>query len=134
MTWMQRLFAEPTAEIEAPRAPAQIIPPDQVGVDGGYDVAGLARRVATAYDHAPDVAAIGTVWIEQVGTTLFLRGSAHLFHARLKRGVFKPAPVAWCCGDMHLENFGSYHGDNGLAYFDINDFDEAALAPCANGS
>lgn len=60
---------------------------------------------------------------------LFLRGSAHLFHARLKRSAFKPAPVAWCCGDMHLENFGSYHGDNGLAYFDINDFDEAALAP-----
>jgi uncharacterized protein (DUF2252 family) len=30
---------------------------------------------------------------------------------------------------MHLENFGSYVGDNGLAYFDLNDFDEAALAP-----
>jgi uncharacterized protein (DUF2252 family) len=39
------------------------------------------------------------------------------------------APTAWCCGDLHLENFGSYEGDNGLAYFDINDFDEAALAP-----
>jgi len=62
---------------------------------------------------------------------LFLRGSAHLFHARLKRGMFKSAPLAWCCGDMHLENFGSYHGSNGLAYFDINDFDEAALAPAS---
>ncbi len=33
------------------------------------------------------------------------------------------------CGDLHLENFGSYKGDNGLVYFDISDFDEAALAP-----
>ncbi len=30
---------------------------------------------------------------------------------------------------MHLENFGSYKADNRLVYFDINDFDEAALAP-----
>jgi uncharacterized protein (DUF2252 family) len=39
------------------------------------------------------------------------------------------APPAWCCADLHLENFGSYLGDNGLTYFDINDFDEAAIAP-----
>lgn len=31
--------------------------------------------------------------------------------------------------DLHLENFGSYRGDNGLAHFDLNDFDDAALAP-----
>lgn len=60
----------------------------------------------------------------------FLRGSTHLFHARLQRAdVPKSAPMVWCCGDLHLENFGSYQGANGLAYFDINDFDEAALAP-----
>ncbi len=40
------------------------------------------------------------------------------------------APKAWICGDLHLENLGSFKGDNGLAYFDLNDFDEAALAPC----
>ena len=62
---------------------------------------------------------------------LFLRGSAHLFHARMQRVPLKPAPAAWCCGDMHLENFGSYQGPNGLAYFDINDFDESALAPAS---
>lgn len=63
---------------------------------------------------------------------VFLRGTAHLFHARVqRRGVLKNAPQAWCCGDMHLENFGSYKGDNRLAYFDLNDFDEAALAPAA---
>jgi uncharacterized protein (DUF2252 family) len=40
-------------------------------------------------------------------------------------------PAVWVCGDLHLENFGVYRGDNGLAYFDIADFDEAVLAPSA---
>jgi uncharacterized protein (DUF2252 family) len=39
------------------------------------------------------------------------------------------SPRAWICGDLHLENFGSYKGDNRLTYFDINHFGEAALAP-----
>jgi uncharacterized protein (DUF2252 family) len=62
----------------------------------------------------------------------FLRGTCHLFHDRLPRGgVLKTAPLAWACGDLHLQNFGSYKGDNRLVYFDINDFDEAALAPAS---
>ena len=62
---------------------------------------------------------------------IFLRGSCHLFYARLPREpLFTAAPLAWLCGDLHLENFGSFKGDNRLAYFDINDFDEAILAPC----
>ncbi|MFZ6647147.1 DUF2252 domain-containing protein [Undibacterium sp. TJN25] len=61
---------------------------------------------------------------------IFLRGTCHLFYARLaEAGNILPSPAAWCCGDLHLENFGSYKGDNRLAYFDINDFDEAAMAP-----
>jgi uncharacterized protein (DUF2252 family) len=63
---------------------------------------------------------------------VFLRGTCHLFYARLPRsGVFKTAPPVWVCGDLHLENFGSYKGDNRLAYFDVNDFDESALAPAS---
>jgi uncharacterized protein (DUF2252 family) len=62
----------------------------------------------------------------------FLRGSCHLFYARLPgSGVFKTAPPVWACGDLHLENFGSYKGDNRLVYFDINDFDESVLAPAS---
>ncbi len=62
----------------------------------------------------------------------FLRGSCALFYQRLPRGgVFGSAPAVWVCGDLHLENFGSYRADNGLAYFDINDFDESALAPAS---
>ncbi|SCC93779.1 conserved hypothetical protein [Thiomonas sp. X19] len=58
----------------------------------------------------------------------FLRGSCHLFHDRLPAAkLFTKAPTAWLCGDLHLENFGSYKGDNRLVYFDLNDFDEALL-------
>lgn len=64
----------------------------------------------------------------------FLRGTCHLFYARVRGlhdgGVLAQGPSTWACGDMHLQNFGSYKGDNGLVYFDINDFDEACLAPC----
>lgn len=61
----------------------------------------------------------------------FLRGTCHLFYDRLRtKGIFRHAPLTWVCGDLHLQNYGSYKGDNALVYFDINDFDEAALAPC----
>src|SRR5450830_1565201 len=62
----------------------------------------------------------------------FLRGSCHLFYDRLPHdGIFKNFPLVWACGDLHLENFGTYKGDNRLVYFDLNDFDEAALAPAS---
>ncbi|NKJ47024.1 hypothetical protein CIC12_09775 [Burkholderia sp. SG-MS1] len=61
---------------------------------------------------------------------VFLRGTCHLFYERLPREkVLDDAPPVWICGDMHLENFGSYKADNRLIYFDNNDFDEACLAP-----
>ena len=61
---------------------------------------------------------------------VFLRGTCHLFYAGLPDApVLLDAPPVWACGDLHLENFGSYRGDNRLVYFDITDFDEAALAP-----
>lgn len=60
----------------------------------------------------------------------FLRGTCHLFYGDLPRGSWLDnSPAAWICGDLHLENFGSYKGDNRLVYFDLNDFDEAILAP-----
>ena len=61
---------------------------------------------------------------------IFLRSTCHLFYDALPdTPLFREAPLAWCCGDLHFENFGSYKGDNRLVYFDINDYDEAALAP-----
>lgn len=61
----------------------------------------------------------------------FLRGTAALFYVRAPQAKsLHDAPTAWACGDAHLENFGCYKGDNRLVYFDVNDFDEAAIAPC----
>ncbi|MBI4692555.1 MAG: DUF2252 family protein [Gammaproteobacteria bacterium] len=66
----------------------------------------------------------------RTGPFVFLRGTCPLFYARLgPLALPVEPPRAWCCGDLHFENFGSYKGDNGLVYFDITDFDEAMLAP-----
>jgi Uncharacterized protein conserved in bacteria len=63
----------------------------------------------------------------------FFRGTAHLFweDLRARRSAMPDSPQVWACGDLHLENFGSFQGDNGLSYFDLNDFDESAIAPAA---
>ncbi|HYP69219.1 MAG TPA: DUF2252 family protein [Thiobacillaceae bacterium] len=62
---------------------------------------------------------------------VFLRGTCHLFYDALPDSpVLDEAPLAWACGDLHLENFGSYKGNERQICFDINDFDMAALAPC----
>ena len=71
----------------------------------------------------------------------FFRGTCHLFYEDLPQtGIFKSAPTVWSCGDLHLQNFGSFKGndnlglhksDRKLVYFDINDFDESVLAPCS---
>lgn len=61
----------------------------------------------------------------------FLRGTCHLFYQDLPvEGIFRSAPPVWSCGDLHLQNFGSFKGDDRLVYFDVNDFDEALLSPC----
>jgi uncharacterized protein (DUF2252 family) len=62
----------------------------------------------------------------------FFRGTCHLFYEDLAAAKPLPlSPLAWICGDLHLENFGSFRGETGLVYFDLNDFDEALLAPAA---
>ncbi len=61
----------------------------------------------------------------------FLRGTCHLFYQDLPTtGIFQTAPPAWICGDLHVQNFGTFKGNDRLVYFDVNDFDEAILAPC----
>jgi uncharacterized protein (DUF2252 family) len=61
---------------------------------------------------------------------VFLRGTCHLFHERMsEQGLTPEGPLTWLCGDLHLENFGTFLGANGLTYFDINDFDECVCAP-----
>jgi uncharacterized protein (DUF2252 family) len=60
----------------------------------------------------------------------FYRGTCHLFYEDLSKVKDLPkSPLAWICGDLHLENFGSYKGDTRVVYFDLNDFDEGVLSP-----
>src|SRR5580693_4586881 len=62
----------------------------------------------------------------------FFRGTDHLFASRWQ--AFRPTelgPGILICGDLHLENFGAYQTDDRDFRFDINDFDEALVAPCS---
>lgn len=60
----------------------------------------------------------------------FFRGTCHLFYEDLSKAKsFSSAPLTWICGDLHMENFGSFKGTNRQVYFDLNDFDESMLAP-----
>lgn len=59
----------------------------------------------------------------------FFRGTNHIFYEDLSKDNFTSSPQCWICGDLHLENFGTFKGDNRLVYFDLNDFDESILAP-----
>jgi uncharacterized protein (DUF2252 family) len=78
---------------------------------------------------APDLLALKLHRMRQDPFT-FLRGSCHRYYQVLPNAIESAgAPQAWICGDLHLENFGSYLGDDGLPHFDLNDFDEAVLAP-----
>ena len=51
----------------------------------------------------------------RVSAFIFLRGTCHLFYENWPTGsALNKAPRVWLCGDMHLENFGSYKSDNRL--------------------
>ena len=66
----------------------------------------------------------------QANAFAFFRGSAPLYYHRFGTDSrLRDSPTAWLCGDAHVENFGSFRGDNDLVYFDLNDFDEAVRGP-----
>lgn len=59
----------------------------------------------------------------------FFRGSCHLFYEDLAaQQPWADQTTTWICGDLHVENFGSYRSRHQVVYFDLNDFDEAILA------
>ena len=62
----------------------------------------------------------------------FFRGTDHLFASHWPRlRPADPGPNVLLCGDLHLENFGAYRSTQGDFRYDINDFDEAMVAPCS---
>jgi uncharacterized protein (DUF2252 family) len=89
----------------------------------------VERIIAFNHDREPERLALKYQRM-RVNAFAFFRGTCHLFYEDwTKGGPLDAAPLAWLSGDLHLENFGSYKGDNRLGYFDLNDFDEAYLAP-----
>jgi uncharacterized protein (DUF2252 family) len=64
------------------------------------------------------------------GVFRFFRATSHLFFEDLKEHFTTQDPTrVWGCGDLHLQNFGTYKADNRLVYFDLNDFDDGQLMP-----
>ena len=62
----------------------------------------------------------------------FFRGTDHLFgKAWPALRARDPGPPIQCSGDLHLENFGACQAEDGDFRFEINDFDEALVAPCS---
>lgn len=63
----------------------------------------------------------------------FYRGSASLFYADVSRDedpfLNEKTSRVWIQGDLHAQNFGTYMNNAGVLVFDVNDFDEATLAP-----
>ena len=63
----------------------------------------------------------------------FYRGSAALFYADMAHDeepfVDEKTSRVWIQGDLHAENFGTYMNSQGIIVFDVNDFDEAYVAP-----
>ncbi|HWY98856.1 MAG TPA: DUF2252 family protein [Bacteroidia bacterium] len=60
----------------------------------------------------------------------FYRAIPHLLYNDIpKKSFLHDSPNVWLCGDLHLENLGSYKADNRLTYFGVNDFDECVLGP-----
>ncbi|OBG99734.1 MULTISPECIES: DUF2252 domain-containing protein [unclassified Mycobacterium] len=58
----------------------------------------------------------------------FYRGSAAVMAADLGAGPSTGIEIL-CCGDAHVVNFGLYAAPDRSIVFDLNDFDEAGVAP-----
>lgn len=59
------------------------------------------------------------------------RGTCFLFYEDLDTQSLPSSPLIWATGDLHLQNFGTFKGNNRLTYYDLNDFDECALVPAS---
>jgi uncharacterized protein (DUF2252 family) len=117
---------------------------------GITDVAGELARLDAAFEaRRPEL-------IRQkrermaAGAVPFFRATAALFFERLREELEPPRPpelealarwlggdastaaarIAWCAGDVHVENFGGYRAAaDGALRFGLNDFDDALPAP-----
>ncbi|MGC1207612.1 MAG: DUF2252 family protein [Ornithinimicrobium sp.] len=102
----------------------------------------LQESFADLMEHAPD--AFRTKFRKMARDPFaFYRGTACLFYADLSGNTGLDADKTgedsqwwgergdriWIQGDLHVENFGTYMSGDGRLVFDVNDFDEAYVAP-----
>jgi len=93
-------------------------------------MAGIAQRILQFNQHRDPEKILLKYKAIRESSFRFLRGTCHLFYEDLsKQYKLPPSPNTWLCGDLHLENFGSFKGMDRDDYFDISDFDEAILGP-----
>ena len=106
----------------------QSFPRETIEMSSRADVLGRIKK----FNHGRDPERLARKYrAMQKDALAFFRGTCHLFCSDWPRsGVVDDAPLVWVCGDLHIENFGTYKGDNRLVYFDIADFDEGLLATC----
>jgi len=90
MGWLKRLFGmEQPAQAQVNPAPqpaggggggvtaqARTIPPERMGLTGEFDQSGLAKRVAFAFDNAPELQGLEGLWVAQTGSVVVLKGKA----------------------------------------------------------
>lgn len=76
------------------------IPPERVGLHGKYDQYGLAKRVAAAFDDDPEISNIHTLYIEQIGSIILLKGKI-----RDQSILLKAVDIAACVGGVSSIDF-----------------------------
>lgn len=124
----QRVAGDPTAQRAAGKALRERLPREMLGrLDLRND------RDPVALLRGQDPARVETLvplrWDRMlVNPFTFYRGSALLMADDLAAGASTDL-LAQCCGDAHLGNFGLYNSPERNQVFDINDFDETAVAP-----
>lgn len=87
--------------------------------------------IIKARDAGLDPERLALKYAEMNGSAFaFFRGSCAVFYARLADYQPLPAgPLAWDCGDLHIENFSQSKDNAGRSIYAVNDFDECLLAP-----
>lgn len=95
-----------------------------VAPEGRDPVAILERQ------HASRLAELVPVRVGRMAQSAFAyyRGTAAVMAADLAAGPDTGVDVV-CCGDAHVSNFGFYASPERALLFDLNDFDEAGVAP-----
>jgi len=109
---------------DTPRSALGHFAPPQTGGEPRDVVAHLAEQNAT---REPDLVPLR---MERMlaNPFAFYRGTAGLMALDLGRAPHSGILVA-ACGDAHISNFGFFASPERKVVFDLNDFDEAAIAP-----